>query len=142
MYIGGVTTTSRVGFAEQNGTGTKSSSNTHTSPSRISVYADRAAVAAARSANRSVWSRPFRLTRRTFWPCLYATMRQPSTSPRRPSPPGGTARRRGSAGCITATLVQGWYVRGRHGGSGPRRDLCPIPSRKTSGHENDTLPCG
>ena len=53
-----------------------------TSPSRTSVRGDSFAMAAARSTKRLVWSRPFRLTRRTRSRSLYARMRQPSTERR------------------------------------------------------------
>jgi len=41
--------------------------------------ADSLATAAAMPANRRVWSRPLRLTRRTRSLSLYASIRQPST---------------------------------------------------------------
>lgn len=54
-------------------------SNTATSPSSTSVPADSLRVAVAMSAKRLVWSRPFRLIRRTRSRSLYASIRQPST---------------------------------------------------------------
>ena len=50
-------------------------SNTHTSPSRISVAAFSAAIAAASSRKRSVWSTLLRLTRRTVEPDCCAGQR-------------------------------------------------------------------
>jgi hypothetical protein len=49
------------------------------SPSSTSARTDSLAMARATSANRLVWSTPWRLSSRTRRPSLYATMRQPST---------------------------------------------------------------
>lgn len=69
-------------------------SNTHTSPSRMSVGAFSAAMASASSRKRSVWSTPWRLMRRERRPSASASRR---TSLRRSSRDGGRACRASAA---------------------------------------------
>src|ERR1700687_316607 len=77
------------------------SSKIATSPSRISVSGASARIDFTRSGNRFVWSRPCRLTSRTWSPSLNASIRQPSifSSKAQPSRWKGRAR---SVCCITA----------------------------------------